>query len=198
MEQENTSSAPCFLLGTHQPGWLATSRVPLFVSDRRLKGYQVLPLARVPWALDSGAFSELALHGSWEHGPSPAQYAARIRRYQRDIGKLRWVAPQDWMCEPFIVAKTGLSVAEHQRRTVDNFCCLRKLAPELPIIPVVQGWLVADYVRCVALYQAAGVDLTSEPLVGVGSICRRQGTAEVGAILEALHGLGVTRLHGFG
>jgi hypothetical protein len=35
-------------------------------------------------------------------------------------------------------------------------------------------------------------------LVGVGSVCRRQGTRDAGHILTALHGAGVTRLHGFG
>jgi hypothetical protein len=27
----------------------------------------------------------------------------------------------DWMCEPQILAGTGLSVAEHQRLTLENF-----------------------------------------------------------------------------
>src|SRR5689334_18795110 len=84
------SSTPLFLLGTHQPGWLSTAKVPLFVSDRRLKTYRTLPRAVVPWALDSGAFSELAIHGNWSHGPTPEQYVERIRRYQREIGKLLW------------------------------------------------------------------------------------------------------------
>jgi hypothetical protein len=187
-----------FLLGTHQPGWLATFRVPLFVSDRRIRNYRQLPQAAVPWALDSGAFTELATHGDWNHGPTPVQYTARVRRYQREIGNLLWAAPQDWMCEPQILAKTGLSIAEHQHRTVSNLCTLRRLAPDLPFIPVIQGWTVAEYIRCVALYREVGIDVTSERLVGIGSICRRQGSAEVGTILRALHAAGVIRLHGFG
>jgi len=102
------------------------------------------------------------------------------------------------MCEPKILARTGLSIAEHQRRTVANFCALRQLAPDVPFIPVVQGWTALDYVRCVALYRQAGVDLAAEQLVGVGSVCRRQASADVEVILRALHGLGLTRLHGFG
>jgi len=47
------------------------------------------------------------------------------------------------------------------------------------------------------MYQAAGVDLAAEPLVGVGSVCRRQGTEEIGTIMQALAGKGL-RLHGFG
>jgi hypothetical protein len=48
------------------------------------------------------------------------------------------------------------------------------------------------------LYAAHGVDLTVAPLVGVGSVCRRQDTREAADILTALHTLGVRRLHGFG
>jgi hypothetical protein len=196
--ERDRRSALTFLLGTHQPNWLASSRVRLFISDRRLRDYRRLPRAIVSWALDSGAFTELATHGNWSHGSTPQQYVDRVRRYQGEVGRLLWAAPQDWMCEPQIVAKTGLTVAEHQRRTVANFCTLRQLAPELPFIPVVQGWTDADYLRCVALYRQAGVDLAMERLVGVGSVCRRQGSADVETILRALHAVGVTHLHGFG
>jgi len=189
---------PMFYLGTHQAGWLNTTTVPLFISDRRLRAYRQLPRARTIWALDSGGFTELATHGNWEHGPSPARYITHIRRYRDQIGQLAWAAPQDWMCEPWIRAKTGLSVAEHQRRTVANLLQLRDLAPDLPIAPVVQGDTPDDYLRCVDLYTAAGIDLTAEALVGVGSICRRQATTDTGAILARLHTHGITRLHGFG
>jgi hypothetical protein len=179
-EATASGTAPCaepitFYLGTHQPHWLIVG-VPLFVSDRRLRRYRRLPRAAAAWALDSGGFTELAQYGTWDTGP----------------------APQDWMCEPFILAKTGLTVAEHQARTVDNYCRLRDLAPDLPIIPVVQGWSAGDYLRCADRYARTGVDLTRAPLVGVGSVCRRQSTAQVGDILTALHQAGIGRLHGFG
>ena len=77
-----------FFLGTHQPGWLRTSTVPLFVSDRRLRGYKTLPKAMTQWALDSGGFTELSTHGSWDHGPAPREYADRVRRYRDEIGQL--------------------------------------------------------------------------------------------------------------
>jgi len=195
-----------FLLGTHQPGWLARAGVPLFVSDVRLRTYKTLPRAAAPWAVDSGGFTELQQHGRWTIGP--AEYVARLRRYRDEIGDLTWAAPQDWMCEPIVIAGgqagpirfagTHLGVAEHQRRTVTNYLILCDLAPDLPIIPVVQGWQADDYLRCIDLYTAYGVDLTTAPLVGVGSVCRRQNSTQAGFILTALHGAGVTRLHGFG
>lgn len=91
-----------------------------------------------------------------------------------EIGRLEWAAPQDWMCEPFMPAKTGLTVAEHQVRTVENYLELRSLAPERPFVPVPQGWKLDDYVRCVDLYyELTGIDLAAQPLVGIGSVCRR-------------------------
>jgi hypothetical protein len=190
---------PTFYLGSHQPGWLTGIEVPLFISDRRLRIYTQLPRpALAPWALDSGGFTELSTHGNWDHGPSPREYVDRIRRYARTIGRLQWAAPQDWMCEPFITAKTGLTVVEHQWRTIANLAELRDLRPEVPIIPVVQGYRVDDYVEHVAMYRRAGFNLTAEPLVGVGSVCRRQAETEAGAIFTALHSAGVSRLHGFG
>lgn len=196
-----------FLLGTHQPGWLRTARVPLFVSDRRLRVYKTLPQAAAPWAVDSGGFTELQKFGTWT--VDPAQYVARLRRYRDECGKLLWAAPQDWMCEDLIInggtvngqrfAGTHLSVVEHQRRTVLNYLHLRDLAPDLDVIAVVQGQTPRDYLRCVELYQHLGqIDITTLPRVGVGSVCRRQGTREAGRIIRALRSVGLHRLHLFG
>jgi hypothetical protein len=103
----------------------------------------------------------------------------------------------DWMCEPWICGKTGLSVQEHQRRTVANYLELRSIAPELPFIPVLQGWERDEYLRCVEMYLAAGVNLQTCELVGLGSVCRRQGTKAATDIIATLASLGL-RLHGFG
>ncbi|MFQ6226667.1 hypothetical protein [Nocardia sp. NPDC002869] len=188
-----------FYLGAHHPGWLAKAGVPLFVSDRTLRSYKTLPRAIAPWALDSGGFTELSTHGTWSAGPSPREYVARVRRYATEVGHLQWAAPQDWMCEPFITAKTGLSVAAHQRRTVDNYRELRDLAPDQVFAPVLQGWELSDYLRCADLYAAAGVDLAGAPVVGVGSVCRRQGTRAAANIVSALtERIPGVRLHGFG
>ena len=47
------------------------------------------------------------------------------------------------------------------------------------------------------MYADAGVDLTHHPVVGVGSVCRRQATDEIGEIFETLAGLDID-MHGFG
>jgi hypothetical protein len=188
-------SAPLFYLGSHH----ATTRwwelrVPLFVSVRVLSKRVRLPEPRTAWALDSGAFSELAQHGRFV--TTADEYAAEVERLRAGMPHLQWVAPQDWMCEPFILAETGLTVSEHQARTVGNFLDLRDRLGPL-VIPVIQGYGPAEYDRCVSLYQDAGVDLQAERVVGVGSVCRRSGTSEARRLLRYLsqHGL---RMHGFG
>ena len=146
-----------FWLGTHETSWLGRTDVPLFVSHRRLALRKRFPVALGPWALDSGGFTELNLHGRWV--TTEADYVTAVRRYSDEIGQLSWAAPMDWMCEPFVLAKTGETVLAHQQHTVDNFLRLRDAAPDLPFVPVLQGWTLDDYRRCIDLYDEAGVDL---------------------------------------
>jgi hypothetical protein len=190
-----------FYLGVHQPAWLERLHHPLFVSHRRLMTYKKLPRAIGPWALDSGAFSEIDLYGRWK--TTPAQYAAAVNRYHDEIGNLAWCSPMDWVCEPWMLAKTGLSADEHLHRTVDSVLELRTLGLKVRVIPILQGWTLGQYFRCAQLYADAGIDLLSEPLVGVGSMCRRQNHYWASVILNDLARLGgrgapLVRLHAFG
>lgn len=183
-----------FWLGTHEASWLSDPDMrPLMVSRRRLQARPVGKEAAVDWVLDSGGFTELDKYHGWTLAPD--EYLTMVNRWARDIGRLQWAAPQDWMCEPHMLDKTGLTVAEHQRRTVDNYLELRTLDAAAPIIPVLQGWTPDDYLRCVDLYSAAGVDLASLDLVGLGSVCRRQGIGVAEHIVRSLQPI---RLHGFG
>jgi hypothetical protein len=184
-----------FYLGTHMPHWLRDSNVPLFVSHRRLKRYRTLPVAATRWALDSGGFTELSMYGEWR--TEEEEYAEAVARYRDEIGQLDWAAPMDWMCEPWIVAKSGKSVEHHMALTVANYVVLRDVWPDLPFVPVLQGWVMDDYLRCIEMYEQVGVDLRDEPTVGLGSVCRRQATDEIGRIVERLSRGGI-RLHGFG
>lgn len=184
-----------FYLGTHESAWLGRTDVPLFVSHRRLDRRVALPRARGRWALDSGGFTELSTYGRWH--TSQQDYANAIGRYHDRIGRLDWAAPQDWMCEPFMLAKTGLTIAEHQARTVDSYMALSATVYGVEIIPVLQGWQLADYVACAERYRDEGIDLTKVSTVGLGSVCRRQSTTEIDVIVTELASYGI-RLHGFG
>jgi hypothetical protein len=211
--EDITAKEPlCFYLGTHRPHWLWDPAVAfrLCVSYNTLAPRLALHEATASWLLDSGAYTWLQQTG---YCPvEPIRYVQDVDRFDREIGHLDWAAPQDWMCEPWIIRGgvhdgqfykgTGLSVSEHQRLTVENYLELRRWWPEFsdaecPFMPPLQGWTIPEYLHCVTLYEDAGVDLPACPVVGLGSVCRRQGTAEITALAEmltprlALHGFGV-------
>jgi hypothetical protein len=153
-----------FWLGIHQVAWLDQVGIPTMVSYRRLKRRKAFPRALGDWVQDSGGFTELSLHGGYQ--TTPKAYAARTRLHAQEVGNLRWAAVQDWMCEDHVLEKTGLSVVQHQLRTVESYLELQQAAPDLPWLPVLQGQVLADYQRHADLYTAAGVDLRAVPLVG--------------------------------
>jgi len=184
-----------FWLGTHRPNWLQKTDVPLMVSHRTLGNYKHLRPAAGPWVLDSGGYSELSMYGEWR--TAVRGYVAAVERYAQDIGALEWAAVQDWMCEPWILKKTGLDITEHQYRSVVSYLELRLRAPELPWMPVLQGWHADDYLRHRDMYERAGVALASLPIVGIGSVCRRQSVRGAIDLLVHLSGDGI-KLHGFG
>jgi hypothetical protein len=100
------------------------------------------------------------------------------------------------MCEPFIIQKTGKSVAEHQELTVESYAYLTA-ATTVPIMPVLQGFKPADYVAHLRRY---GKLLKFCTWVGVGSVCKRNGNPD--AIEDVLMAIRSERpdldLHGFG
>lgn len=165
------------------------------LSRRRLARQKVLPRATVPWVLDSGGFTEVSTYGRWTIGPE--EYVDEVKDYADRVGSMAWAAPMDWMCEPFITEKTGMKVLRHQELTVENFCTLQEIAPELPFIPVLQGYTIREYLHCIDLYRRNGIYLSDYPIVGVGSVCRRQHSEEILAVLRELAAYGIP-LHGFG
>ena len=195
MEPQLEPTRAEFFLGTSMPIWLERTDVPLFLSRRRLAGRKRLPRARGAWALDSGAFSELDLHGQWTI--DTRTYIDEVRRYADEIGSLRFAASMDLMCEPEILGRTGRTLGDHQRETVYRYCAIEDAAPELPISPILQGYERDDYHRHLETYDSCGVDLWRKPLVGVGSVCRRQATSGAERLISELAALGL-RLHCFG
>ena len=184
-----------FYVGIHQPSD-AKRLGAVFVSVHRLSGPKGrrLPFTTEPWIMDSGAFTTIAKHGGY---PEPVSaYAAHIRRWASP--NLRAAVAQDYMCEPHMLAKTGLTIADHQRLTIERYDGL--LAEDLAgvaIMPVLQGYAPADYAAHVRAY---GARLGPGAYVGVGSVCKRNGRPDaVLAVLEAIHDARPDlRLHGFG
>lgn len=186
-----------FYLGTPEPSWLHTNAcdAPLFVSARRLRRLKYHKPAATHWALDSGGFTELNMHGSWH--TSPATYAREVALFTDQIGSLDFASQQDWMCEPFVLQKTGKTVRQHQQLTVQNYLELRTIDDTLPIIPVLQGWTPDDYLHHIDMFTDAGIDLPSLPRVGIGSVCRRASLTSMASLITTISQSGI-RLHGFG
>jgi hypothetical protein len=182
-----------FFVGMHQPS--DADKVPAaFISVNRLRGRRSgFPVRR--WVMDCAGFVTLDLLGGY---PEPvAAYAAQIKRFA-DNGRMLAAVSQDYMCEPFMLVKTGLSVAEHQRLTIERYDELVGLdCGGASIMPVLQGYAAADYVEHLRQY---GTRLASRAWVGVGSVCKRNANPNaVETILLAIKSERPDlRLHGFG
>lgn len=181
-----------FFVGIYKPNHAGKFRRCMISVNRlrdRRSGFAV-----GDWLMDSGAFTEISTHGHYRE-PVDA-YAEQVHRWSSN-GNLLAAAAQDYMCEPFIVERTGLSVPRHQELSIERYAALRDLCPDSVIMPVLQGYEPAEYAAHVRGY---GALLRPGAWVGVGSICKRNGSpSAIRAVLEAIlterPGL---RLHGFG
>lgn len=180
-----------FFVGLHQPSD-AKHFDASFVSVSRLRGRKSdFPVGE--WIMDSGAFSTINAHGGY---PYPVEeYAAHINRW-KNCGRLLAAVAQDYMCEPAMIEKTGLTIADHQRLTIVRYDALLPLVTGVYIMPVLQGYSPEDYVSHIRQY---GDRLAVGAWVGVGSVCKRNGDPRsiedvLLAIKEERPDL---RLHGF-
>ena len=181
-----------FYPGLHHPA--AAQHFPrAFISINTVRGRKK-PVPSSDWILDSGAFRELEQCGGYRH--SPADYAAEVNRLAAINPGLRVAVSQDWMCEPFMLAKTGLTVADHQRLTIERYDAL------LPLVSVHPDAGAAGLCpgRLSRSYRSYGDRLKPGMLVGVGSICKRNvDMRQIEAILSAIKRKRPDlRLHGFG
>lgn len=180
-----------FYVGLHQPNH-AQYFDRCFISVNRILNRKSDFIVN-EWILDSGAFSQIYRYG--EHIPAE-KYATQIKRWAQ-CGKLVAAVTQDYMCEPFILQRTGRTILEHQQMTVERYRQLIDLVDDVYIMPVLQGYQEEDYVRHIEMY---GDLLKLGMWVGVGSVCKRNGSPlSIIAILKAIK----TRrpdlkLHGFG
>lgn len=189
-----------FYPGLHQPAdaqHFDRACISIHRLERRRK-----PVACPRVFVDSGAFTKLAKHGRY---PEPVEvYAAQLHRlWTGGVVQIEVASCQDYMCEPFMLAKTGLTILEHQRLTIERYDALvvelHRLfdgPPPFPVLPVLQGFSAADYLRHLAMY---GARLTPGMWVGVGSVCKRQGdVATIEGLLSAIAEVRPDlRLHGF-
>ena len=184
------AETPLIYTGVHHPqlaGWLERAMLSANVLERRVADFSARR-----WILDSGAFGRITTG----RGHMPVARYARMAERWAACGTLEAVVCQDLMCEPEVLALTGLTVREHQDRTTRAFLELREVSP-VPVMPVLQGYLPEEYARHV---RELSPELPEQQWTGVGSLCRRQGSpARISAVLTAvLTERPDLRLHGFG
>jgi hypothetical protein len=149
------------------------------------------------WILDSGAFSQINKHGKFVL--SADDYLEMIYKFA-SCGNLKAAICQDYMCEPFILERTGLTVAEHQRRTLASYFYLNDFS-DIPVMPVLQGYFPQDYVNHLREYNSGpGRGIEEGAWVGVGSVCKRNGNPDAieDILLAIKRERPDLRLHGFG
>lgn len=205
-------------VGIPDPSWLGYIERPACVSFRRLSRMSPynLPRASQPWFLDPGITWVFDYKRGTEadedvkpYPVTPERYAELVHRYDVLIGNLAWVSVQDYPAEAQVCAATGLSELEHQRRSLASYLELsaiwdarvaagRSHRPN-PFVPALQGGKdAASYLRSVAMFQDAGVDLT-QGVVGLGGVCLRESTREIAEVVEAVcTAVPGIRLHGYG
>lgn len=128
-----------------------------------------------PWIMDSGAFSQVTSPknmGDFEM--TPKQYVELAKRFE-DNGNLLCIVSQDYMCEPSVIEllkemgfrKPGINwVRKHQQMTVERYIEVRdeaiKQGLKAPVMPVLQGWEVEDYVDHYLLYRRMLSEVSAE------------------------------------
>ena len=146
------------------------------------------------WIMDSGAFSELLIHGEYREERSVKNYAQQIFRWSRCGNMLRAVS-QDYMCEPNMLAITGMTMEMHQHLTISRYILLQAYCGSL-IMPVLQGQEPQDYIAHIEMY---GAILKPGTWTGVGSVCKRKDESSIREVLRAIKAVRPDlKLHGFG
>lgn len=146
--------------------------------------------------LDCGGYVFFSEYGRFPF--TPAAYLNLVAYLMPD-----YYASMDYPCEPSISSElAGMDVEARIQATVANAVALADMEAMIPgpvLVPVIQGWVIEDYWRCLDLYAAAGL---IRPYMAIGSMCTRSNTAEIAELVAAVHTyaarLGVQRLHAFG
>lgn len=182
-----------FYIGLHQPSD-AKHFERCCIHIGRLETRQK-PLGCEELLIDSQAFMKLKLHGRYPK--SPEAYARKVERAARLAERVTAVT-EDYMCEPFVLDRTGLTLADHQRLTIERYDRIREaLSAHIALMPVLQGYKPREYVDHIQQY---GGRLPAGAWVGVGSVCKRNtDPAAIRAVLLAIASERPDlRLHGFG
>jgi hypothetical protein len=204
-----------YYTGIGHPYHLGHAPVPVFIAITTLMRYATAwegqgdpwPVQSygTRWAGDSGAFAALMLARDGDGHPWSMDYQSYAATWATLVEKIShgypglgpdFIAIQDWPCEAAVLARTGKTVREHQKLTLNSYMALTGEIEHLPWLPILQGWHPEEYLEHHDMYRAAGVDLTDQA-VGIGSVCRRGSQDGIARVIRTLAPLGM-RMHGFG
>lgn len=177
-----------FYLGMHQPSSALKLDIPVFISMSRLL-HRKKNLSHPFFIMDSGGFTMISKYGKYI--VSESEYISCIEKHSP-----LYAFCQDWMCESFILKKTGFSVRKHQQLTCDSYLSLSSKSSK--VLPVLQGWNLQDYLDHMHMYLDNGVGFSK--LFGLGSVCSRNSSPSL--IASLIYGIKSRfpeiKLHGFG
>lgn len=143
-------------------------------------------------AIDSGGFVMAAKYGAYPWRME--QYIQFIRDMSRDV-LLAFCASMDYACEREVNRETYATNRERIKATIRNEIALRRLAPDLPWLGVLQGNTLEERILDIRLRRRIGL---LADYMGIGSICRRGPIAAAQVINFYANQLPGARYHAFG
>ena len=180
-----------FFVGVDRPWMFRLVPKPMVSVNSAMARKLDLAKKQMSWA-DSGAFHLIRTHGYYPH--THEQYRGWL-----EVMRPTFFTQMDWPCEPDVLASSGLTVREHQRRSLTSADECADFDMEglwSKFVPTIQGWRVDEYLKAAEDLEAAGL---WRPYMAIGSICRRGQERQIKAVIHALREFSPkTRFHGFG
>lgn len=162
--------------------------VPILLPASSYARYKTMSTPRIPpqitdTAADSGGFTATVRWGDYRYTPS--QYVEWLRRWTPG-----WAATFDFCCEDEITSGKPGIVRDRQARTTDLAYQFWNHHAHEPWawVPTIQGWHPEDYHRHASEMRPLVDQMKVRPRfrVGIGTLCRRERTADIAAIVEAV------------
>lgn len=163
----------------------------MFSTNRLLKRKSKINNLNKEWILDSGGYTQLLLNGKYTF--TIDDYIKIITLQEPD-----YYVSMDWMCEPWMMEKTGKNIKHHLRKTIENHTKIKEIYDgNSKLMGVIQGYRKEDYLKCIDDLKAYGL---IERYMGIGTLCRRQATEEAMEIISLIKSNlpSWVKLHGFG
>ena len=144
------------------------------------------------YVLDSGGYTAMDEFGG-EFPWTVSEYHEWARKMYAEH-PFEWVAVMDLACEPAF--DDEISVAERIDRTVENTVALLDHDPSYPVLPVLQGREINQWLTCYDKLRDYGID---PDYAGIGTLCRQTSGNRIKEIVRAIRArTNIDAFHGFG